>query len=249
MRMLVRFALLLGSLVVAVCPARAQTTIFFDNMPGASEFSVMGSNWSGGKVLTEGIFALYASGSFSYEINRGGGRVTFDRPVTSARFFYVHGFGFAAGTATAFDGANNSLMAVSSRAATSFADPNNFVVLEPAAPIARIEFSAGVIDNFTFTTASPPSPTPTPTPTQPVATATPPATPTPTQTPGLGGCVGDCNHDRDVTVDELITGVNIALGNAPLDACAQFDSSGDGQVTIDELIAAVNLALNGCVTA
>jgi hypothetical protein len=49
-----------------------------------------------------------------------------------------------------------------------------------------------------------------------------------------------------VTVDELIKGVNIALGSRPLDDCPSFDSSGDGELTIDELVKAVNAALNGC---
>jgi len=59
-------------------------------------------------------------------------------------------------------------------------------------------------------------------------------------------CLGDCNADRSVTVNELITGVNIALGNAPVTACLQFDHNDDGAVTIDELIDAVNRALQGC---
>jgi hypothetical protein len=49
-----------------------------------------------------------------------------------------------------------------------------------------------------------------------------------------------------VTVDELITGVNIALGATPLSACPVFDPSGDGAVTVDEILQAVNNALNGC---
>ena len=49
-----------------------------------------------------------------------------------------------------------------------------------------------------------------------------------------------------MTVDELVLGVNIALGAVGLDACAPFDNSDDGDVTIDELIAAVNFALLGC---
>jgi hypothetical protein len=52
-----------------------------------------------------------------------------------------------------------------------------------------------------------------------------------------------------VTVDELITGVTIALGTASLDACPSFDTNGDGTVTIDELVAAANRALNGCANA
>jgi hypothetical protein len=45
----------------------------------------------------------------------------------------------------------------------------------------------------------------------------------------------------------LITGVNIALGAAPLGSCPRFDADGNGMVTVDELIAAVNAALNGCI--
>jgi hypothetical protein len=49
-----------------------------------------------------------------------------------------------------------------------------------------------------------------------------------------------------VTVNELITGVNIALGNTPASSCPAFDRNADGEVSINELIAAVNAALNGC---
>jgi alpha-tubulin suppressor-like RCC1 family protein len=59
-------------------------------------------------------------------------------------------------------------------------------------------------------------------------------------------CVGDCNGDGQVTVDELIIGINIALGNALLSACPQFDQNNDGAITVNEIIVAVNNALNGC---
>lgn len=59
-------------------------------------------------------------------------------------------------------------------------------------------------------------------------------------------CTGDCNGDGTVTVDELISGVNIALGNRSVDACVVFDTNGDGQVAVSELIRAVNNALAGC---
>ncbi len=61
-------------------------------------------------------------------------------------------------------------------------------------------------------------------------------------------CVGDCDEDRQVTISELITGVNIALGNAQVESCAEFDANDDSEVTISELIAAVNNALSGCTT-
>jgi hypothetical protein len=59
-------------------------------------------------------------------------------------------------------------------------------------------------------------------------------------------CVGDCNADRQVTIDELVRAVNIALDLSPLAACSACDASHDGQVTVDELVRAVNAALSGC---
>jgi subtilisin-like proprotein convertase family protein len=64
--------------------------------------------------------------------------------------------------------------------------------------------------------------------------------------PQSAACVGDCNSDNAVTIDEIIRGVNIALGSAELSTCAPFDANGDGAVTIDELVRAVNYALTGC---
>ena len=62
-------------------------------------------------------------------------------------------------------------------------------------------------------------------------------------------CTGDCDGSGDVTVNELITMVNIALGNAALSACTAGDADGSGDITINEIIAAVNNALNGCVVS
>jgi hypothetical protein len=58
--------------------------------------------------------------------------------------------------------------------------------------------------------------------------------------------VGDCGLNGTVTVDELITGVNIALGAAELEICAVFDANADESVSIDELVLAVNSAMEGC---
>jgi hypothetical protein len=49
-----------------------------------------------------------------------------------------------------------------------------------------------------------------------------------------------------VTVDELIKGVNIALGNANVSTCRAGDANSDGEITINEIIAGVGNALNGC---
>jgi hypothetical protein len=59
-------------------------------------------------------------------------------------------------------------------------------------------------------------------------------------------CVGDCNADQQVTIDELVRMVNIALGLLPPEACLFADTNGDGEVTIEEIVQGVNRALNGC---
>ena len=95
-------------------------------------------------------------------------------------------------------------------------------------------------------TVSDPSTPPTPTPTA-TATPTPGSTP-PSPTPG-SACAGDCNHDGVVTVNEILTLVNIALGNAGVSACSAGDTNHDGMISISELVAAVNQALNGCAAS
>ena len=72
-----------------------------------------------------------------------------------------------------------------------------------------------------------------------------PASPNPTPTPSTSTCVGDCNGDGTVTVDEILTMVNIALGNADATACPGSVPSGD-EVNISLVLQAVNNALNGC---
>jgi len=62
----------------------------------------------------------------------------------------------------------------------------------------------------------------------------------------LGQCYGDCNGNGVVTVDEILIGVNIALGNTRIDDCLPGNVNSDGQITVDEILAAVNNALNGC---
>jgi len=60
------------------------------------------------------------------------------------------------------------------------------------------------------------------------------------------GCIGDCVGDGQVTVGEILTMVNIALGNAVMSDCEAGDDNDDGQITVDEILSAVNAALNGC---
>lgn len=63
---------------------------------------------------------------------------------------------------------------------------------------------------------------------------------------GPASCVGDCDGTGSVTVDEIITMVNIALGSLPVENCPAGDGNSDGAVTVDEIVTAVNHALNGC---
>lgn len=89
----------------------------------------------------------------------------------------------------------------------------------------------------------------------PTSTPTPSSSPTPTMTSTRSftstrvpiSCAGDCDKNATVTVDELVRGVNMALGTSTAaTGCSAFDLNSDGNVTVDELIAAVNRALGGC---
>lgn len=62
-------------------------------------------------------------------------------------------------------------------------------------------------------------------------------------------CTGDCQGDREVRIDEVITGVNIGLGSLPPERCVGFDRNRDLSVTIDEVVAGVNNGLNDCPPA
>lgn len=59
-------------------------------------------------------------------------------------------------------------------------------------------------------------------------------------------CEGDCGVDGEVTVDEILRLVNIALGSGDVATCTAGDRNGDAQITVDEIVTAVQRALNGC---
>lgn len=63
---------------------------------------------------------------------------------------------------------------------------------------------------------------------------------------GTDVCAGDCNDDGSVTVDEILIGVNVALGLTAADSCGAFDTDSSGTVTVDEILLAVQAALEGC---
>jgi hypothetical protein len=58
-------------------------------------------------------------------------------------------------------------------------------------------------------------------------------------------CVGDCDNMGSVTVDEIVTMVNLALSGGNT-GCAAGDADNSGSITVDEIVTAVNNALNGC---
>lgn len=64
--------------------------------------------------------------------------------------------------------------------------------------------------------------------------------------PAQALCIGDCDDDGRVTIDELIRGVTIALGIAELETCPEYTCSTPGCVVIDLLVGAVASALRGC---
>lgn len=112
-------------------------------------------------------------------------------------------------------------------------------------------------ERATATTATTHTPPATPTDT-PVASPTAPPRPTRTVTATAAAtrtiattftpivCVGDCGGDGSVTVNELIVGVNIALGRQPLESCPVFDCNGNGELTINCLVRAVEASLGAC---
>ncbi len=62
----------------------------------------------------------------------------------------------------------------------------------------------------------------------------------------VGACVGDCDGTGQVTVNEILEMVNIALGLDAVPACRAGDANHDGVITIDEILKAVALALTRC---
>lgn len=64
--------------------------------------------------------------------------------------------------------------------------------------------------------------------------------------PGHATCAGDCSGNGEVTVEELLSGVEIALGYGSVGQCGALDVGDYGRISIDELIGAVNGHLTQC---
>jgi len=158
-----------------------------------------------------------------------------------ARAFAVSPTGTASPTATATETAVETSTSTATATATASTTPS-----------ATAPNTGTATSTATATPSSTASRTPTNIPsTTPPFTATATATSTSTSSPGatdtpVPSCAGDCDGDGEVAINELIVGVNIALGSAPVGDCPAFDADGDSQVSIAELIRAVGRALSGC---
>jgi CSLREA domain-containing protein len=123
---------------------------------------------------------------------------------------------------------------------TSTATPSHTATLTATPSLTP---TATVTRSPTATRTHTPTPTDTATATPTVTlTATQAATPTPSATPPPR-CIGDCDDSGSVRVDEILTLVNMALGNGG--SCLSGLAAG---VTPDVsvILQAVNNALNGC---
>lgn len=139
-------------------------------------------------------------------------------------------------------------------ATVSNAPTHTFTVTHTVTPAATLSPTTPPTATVTAIASQAPTGTPSVTST-PSATATPNASatgtaiPTPSATPTALLCVGDCHNTGEVTVDDLVIMINVALEQQPLSACRAADVDRSGTVTIQEILLAVNNALEGCPRA
>ena len=141
------------------------------------------------------------------------------------------------GTATALDGNGHSLQ----RTGNTHDNAADFTCGDPIMPQNNAGESASLAVTAPCEGAGG---TPTVTGVAGTETPTPTATAVPTGT--TAACVGDCGGDGMVSISDLVTGVNIALGSLPITACPAFDCQNNGMVPINCLVQGVNNALGGC---
>jgi len=65
-------------------------------------------------------------------------------------------------------------------------------------------------------------------------------------TPAFAACGGDCSDDGEVTIDEVLLGIDIALTKFAADACGGMGSGDSGRTTVEDLVDAVHHATTGC---
>jgi hypothetical protein len=64
--------------------------------------------------------------------------------------------------------------------------------------------------------------------------------------PSMASCNGDCDGSGEVTINELLVGVDIALSGQDLPVCFAMDANADGSVGVEDLVEAVGNAVDGC---
>lgn len=144
---------------------------------------------------------------------------------------------------------DGQLLAVSHSYADSELAQPNFIWLARGLSSTQVLFSdspSALFSERALAIASVPGGCVVPPTATPTITVTPLSTPTPTPSRTPMPCVADCSGNGRVTVEEILTAVDIALGSADLGNCPCADADGDGAVTVDEILAAVNTALSGC---
>jgi len=57
--------------------------------------------------------------------------------------------------------------------------------------------------------------------------------------------VGDCDLSGQIDGNELLAGINVALGSAVIDTCRDGDTDGNWKISVDELVNSVNAAVHG----
>jgi hypothetical protein len=62
-------------------------------------------------------------------------------------------------------------------------------------------------------------------------------------------CIGDCDDDRHVQLNEILVLVSISMQNASIARCTAGNSSAEAVVSVDELIRVIRSALLACPTA
>jgi hypothetical protein len=77
-----------------------------------------------------------------------------------------------------------------------------------------------------------------------VVVPTPTASPSPSPPPPP--CIGDCDGDGAVGVDDVLKLIVIALGEDEAAACLSGDGDASGSIEVDEIVAALQRSLNGC---
>lgn len=137
-------------------------------------------------------------------------------------------------TPTATPTATDTATATATDTATATATATDTATMTPTDTA-----TATATETATATATATDSPTMTAT-----ATATASETPANTATATPVPCAGDCDGNGEVTVNDLITMVNNALGNGG--TCPVGDLDGSGDIAVNEIVTAVGAALNGC---